>query len=61
MKTTDLKAAVFESLKNAIDNGYDMKALDAAQIAVDLADYDPQFEGCDQTQLTPIIEYWLAK
>lgn len=63
MKLTgeDLKKKIFESLDNAVDNGYELKEWPAENIALDLAEYDEFFESYTQPELVPHIVEWLLK
>ena len=56
---TDLRAKLFESLNNAVDNGYELREWSAEDIADDVSEYDPQFEDVDTATMIPIIEEWL--
>ena len=57
-----LEALVHESLDNAKDNGYDvLLAGPAFDIAVDLLEYDAQFEGHWVGQIIPHVESWQQK
>ena len=50
---------VFESLNNAVDNGYNIHEWDTDAIVEDLCSYDAQYENVSQSDLKPFIEKWL--
>lgn len=57
--TASLRNRVFESLENALSNGYDdITTVDAAEVASDLAEYDSDMEGEDLAELTAITAEW---
>jgi archaellum biogenesis protein FlaJ (TadC family) len=49
---------VFQSLNNAIDNGYELEDWTEREIAENLHEYDAQFEGVDPNLLIPIVKDW---
>lgn len=58
MRLTTLGEMVHAALNTAKANGYNMALLTDEQIAVDLCDYDVDFEGMDTTLLIPHIQTW---
>jgi hypothetical protein len=53
---TDLRKRVFESLDNAVENGYCFNSIDEA--AQDLMDYDADLETYTLEELMPHVEAW---
>ena len=54
-----LRTMVFESCKNALENGYDVDKWSAAELADDIADYDPDLEGVNPLKMRPHCQAWL--
>jgi hypothetical protein len=52
------RKALFESLDNAVENGYDLRVEGSHDIAVDLGSYDERFEGAEPDDLVPLIDAW---
>jgi hypothetical protein len=50
--------SVFQSLDNAVTNGYSLEDWTEREIAEDLHEYDSQFEGIDPNLLVPIVRDW---
>lgn len=50
-----LKELVREALKNAAENGYEFKGMDARAIAVDMLTYNPELEDADLDEVTRIV------
>lgn len=53
-----IKQDVFESLDNAIENGYELLEWEPEDISKDLHEYDSQFENVSQEILLPIVKEW---
>lgn len=60
MKNELMRQMLFESLNNAVENGYELREWSAADIAEDFGD-DPLFKNVEAEALIPLIEEWLAK
>jgi ribosome-binding protein aMBF1 (putative translation factor) len=56
----DLKNRVFESLDNAIVNGYELLEWSDQDIADDLHEYDAELENVDSAELLPLVAEWRA-
>jgi len=58
----NLKDKVYESLNNAMANGYlELSTWTPAEIAEDLKEYNPDFEDIPEDQIIPHIEAWLKE
>lgn len=55
------EAQVHASNDRAVENGYDLFSWSAEEIAVDLADYDSDFEGVPVEITIPFIRSWFVK
>jgi hypothetical protein len=55
-----LRAQVFESMDNAVVNGYPQHDLPVDEIATDIGTCDSALEGREIDELRPHIEAWLA-
>lgn len=59
--TPELKERVFESLKTAVENGYENVLVDSpAEIAEDLANFDAAVEHINPPDLEPVVAEWLG-
>jgi len=52
---------VFESLDNAVANGYAMSQMTAEQIVLDLCTYDADLEKLEPEVLVPHVKEWLGQ
>lgn len=60
LKDALIRSLVKESLDTAQDeNGYDMMAMPAKEIAIDLLTYDYVLEKYNEETLLPHVEWWL--
>lgn len=53
--------AVCRSNDQAVENGYDLFSWAPEEIAVDIADYDLDFEGADHDELIEAIREWFRR
>lgn len=53
-----MRSDVFESLDNAIENGFPVDLWPTNQVATDMCDCDATFEGHDPWELVKYIEAW---
>lgn len=59
--TQDAKTVLFESLNRGFEQGYENILTDEAKnVADDLGNYDPAFEGVLYDEIVPWIEEWQA-
>ena len=55
----DLKSRVYESLDNALENGYETTLTDSPEhVTDDLSEYDSQFERTAKSRLLPHVQAW---
>ena len=54
----ECRGKIFESLDQALENGYELLGWEPEEIAIDLHDYDAQFENIDPALLVPVISEW---
>ena len=55
-----LKQQVFESLDQAVTNGYDLSLIPAVDIAADLHEYNTAFEDVPVSVLLPHVTEWVC-
>lgn len=53
-----MKKQVFESLDNAVENGYDLKDWSAQDLAEDLSDYDSYFNDKNVDEIKTHVKQW---
>lgn len=53
-----MKKQVFESLDNAVENGYDLKDWSAQDLAEDLSDYDSYFNDKNVDEIKTYVKQW---
>jgi hypothetical protein len=58
--TPDIPALVSEALRNAIDNGFDVRSWTPDFLTDDLMAYEAEFERCDRASVLSAVTEWLA-
>ncbi len=61
MKVIEFEQKVFDSLDNAVNNGYDLSTFSIEEIANDLKEYDSDMAKIKPEKLIPIIRKWRLK
>jgi hypothetical protein len=57
---TELRDRVFESLDNAVANGFDVRSWTPEFLTDDLTMCDADLERCDPTAVRSAVEEWLS-
>jgi hypothetical protein len=56
-----LEEMVHDAIQRRIDNGYPINNEPPAEVAMDIASYDADFEDIDAAELISYVMTWLAK